>query len=85
MAWQEKYITDYKIYLKLERSLSENSQEAYLSDLDKFFLFLSQKYPGLTPMDCGIEELRFFTQWISELGLSAVSQARIISGLRSFY
>lgn len=85
MNWQDKYIRDYKIFLRLEKSLSKNSQEAYLGDINKFFQFLSISYPGLTPPDCTIDELREFTKWISDLGLSSVSQARIISGLRSFY
>ena len=85
MSWQDKYIRDYMIFLKLEKSLSLNSQEAYISDLNKFFNFLSLQHPGMTPPDCSLEELRGFTAWIAGLGLSSVSQARIISGLRSFY
>ena len=85
MSWQDKYIRDYSIFLRLERSLSKNSQEAYLSDLDKFFKFLALRHPGVTPADCHLEELREFAQWISESGLSAVSQSRVISSLRSFY
>ncbi len=56
-----------------------------MSDLNKFFQFLAARHPGLTPADCSLEELRGFTIWISELGLSAVSQARVVSGIRSFY
>ena len=85
MDWKDKYIRDYGIYLRLEKSLSENSQDAYLSDIRKFYQFLSINFRGMTPADCSIDELREFTQWISELGLSSVSQARIISGLRSFF
>ncbi len=85
MDWQSKYIRDYEIYLRLEKSLSENSQKAYLSDLNKFFEYLSINQPGMTPPDCSIDELRDFTKWISDSGLGAISQARIISGLRSFY
>lgn len=65
--------------------MSKNSEEAYLGDLSKFFQFLEIAHPGLTPIDCGIEELRDFTHWISDLGLSPVSQARVVSGIRGFY
>lgn len=85
MSWKEKYIQDYSIFIRLEKSLSTNSQEAYLSDLDKFFQFLEIKHPGISPADCTIEELREFTVWVTELGLSSVSQARVISGIRSFF
>ncbi len=85
MSWQDKYIRDYSIFIRLEKSLSVNSQDAYLSDLSKFFQFLEMKYPGLTPADCSLEELRKFVQWISESGLSAVSQARVVSSIRGFY
>jgi integrase/recombinase XerD len=85
MTWQDKYIRDYLIFLRLEKALSKNSQDAYLRDIRKLFNYLALKHPGMTPPDCSIEELRGFTEWISTLGLSAVSQARIISGLRSFY
>jgi len=85
MSWKDKYFKDYSIFIRLEKSLSENSQEAYLGDLHKFFLFLESVHPGMTPADCSLEELREFTHWISDLGLSAVSQARVVSGIRSFY
>ena len=85
MSWQDKYIRDYSIFIRLEKSLSANSQEAYLGDLNKFFQFLELRFPGLTPPDCSLEELREFVQWISELGLSAVSQSRVVSSIRGFY
>jgi integrase/recombinase XerD len=84
MDWKDR-IKEYKGYLRLEKGLSTNSVEAYLSDIDKLEQFLE-----LQKMGCGVEELdreqlsRFLT-WISELGLSARSQARILSGIKAFY
>ncbi len=75
----------FKSYLKLERSLSENSVEAYLHDLNMLEQFLHITKQSLSPSEIKVNHLREFLQWINELGLSARSQARIISGLKSFY
>ena len=75
----------FKAYLQLEKSLSENSVQAYLRDINKFtdYLQLSGKMQG--PGETTLEDLQQFLQWIGELGMTAASQARIISGMRSFY
>ncbi len=79
------YKKGYKAYLQLERSLSDNSVEAYLHDIEKFTDFLQHASALKTPADIELKDLQQFIQWISESGLTAASQARIISGLRSFY
>lgn len=75
----------FKSYLKLERSLSENSVEAYLHDLNMLEQFLIISKQALSPSEIKVSHLREFLQWINELGLSARSQARIISGLKGFF
>ncbi|MBL0033844.1 MAG: site-specific tyrosine recombinase XerD [Bacteroidetes bacterium] len=75
----------FKSYLKLERSLSENSVEAYLHDLNMLEQFLVISKQALSPSEIKVNHLREFLQWINELGLSARSQARIISGLKGFF
>lgn len=80
----ESYKKGFKAYLQLERSLADHSVEAYLRDLDKFTQFLLEASPK-TPAEVELADLQRFVKWIAELGLTATSQARIISGLRSFY
>jgi integrase/recombinase XerD len=75
----------FKAYLQLERSLSTNSVEAYLQDLEKFVSFLKMKGVDKAPNKVEREDITAFIVWIAELGMSARSQARILSGLRAFY
>ncbi len=82
--WQI-YKKGFKAYLQLEKSLSENSVEAYMHDVEKFTQFLLFSCPEIVPGDIEILHLEKFLKWISELGMTPSSQSRIISGLRSFY
>lgn len=84
MSW-DVYIQEYENYLKLERSLSENSVDAYVRDIVKLKQFLELKEKDLNPLQVTIVELQDMVEWINEVGMSAFSQARIISGLKSFY
>lgn len=79
------YKKGFKAYLQLEKSLSENSVEAYIHDIDKLTQFLSFSIPEIKPRDVTLQHLEKFLQWISELGMTPSSQSRIISGLRNFY
>jgi integrase/recombinase XerD len=78
-------IKSYKAYLQLEKSLSDNSVEAYLHDVEKLTQFLQQANDKKSPADITLKDLQHFLRWISELGMTPTSQARIISGIRSFY
>ncbi|WP_245620786.1 site-specific tyrosine recombinase XerD [Roseivirga seohaensis] len=84
VAW-EIYIQEYENYLKLERSLSENSVEAYVHDVVKLKQFLEISNLDITAQQVLANHLQDFIAYINELGMSAHSQARIISGLKSFY
>ncbi|MBA2746166.1 MAG: site-specific tyrosine recombinase XerD [Flavisolibacter sp.] len=81
----EPYKKGFKAYLQLERSLSGNSIEAYLADLEKLTTFLLANDLKKSPADLTIKDLQQFVQWIVELGMTQSSQARIISGIRTFY
>lgn len=81
----EQHKKGFKAYLQLEKSLSENSTEAYLRDLDKLTQFLEIKNIKKNPAAVTLQDLQFFIQWIGELEMTATSQARIISGIRAFY
>ncbi len=75
----------FKIYLKLERSLSPNSIEAYEQDLARLSAFLEVHKLNLNPQQIETGHLRSMLQWCAKLGLQARSQARLISGLRAFF
>lgn len=81
----EAYKKGYKAYLQLEKSLSDNSVDAYLHDIDKLTQFLQSTSDLKPPADVVLHDLQQFIRWIAELGMTATSQARIISGVRSFY
>lgn len=79
------YIKGFKAYLKLEKSLSKNSIEAYERDLVKLTQFLDASNLNLQPTEIKLITLREFLRWITELGMSTTSQARILSGIKAFY
>ena len=79
------YINGFKSFLKLEKSLSPNSIEAYIHDVDKLAQYCEIKGHKQFPLGITFQDLKEFIKWINELGLAANSQARIISGLKGFY
>jgi integrase/recombinase XerD len=81
----EPYKKGFKAYLQLEKSLSDNSVEAYLRDVEKFTQFMLQEKKLLAPEQVVLKDLQQFLQWIGGFNLSPTSQARIISGLKAFY
>lgn len=81
----EVYKKGFKAYLQLEKSLSANSVAAYLRDVEKLTDFLQVKENLKTPEEITLKDLQQFVQWAAELGITASSQARIISGVRGFY
>lgn len=81
----ETYIRNFESYLKLERSLSHNSVESYIRDVEKLSQFISWKNKGVEPRQVSAAILREFLEFITESGLTAPSQARILSGLKSFF
>ena len=78
-------IRDFRNYLKLERSLSPNSIEAYERDVEKLAQYVSIHAAGTRPELVDIKLLQGFLRYINELGMSAYSQARILSGIKGFY
>lgn len=81
----EPYKNGFKAYLQLERSLSENSVQAYLADIEKLTAFFVLQGLAKTPATVTLPDLQAFIRWIAELGMTQSSQARIISGIRTFY
>lgn len=81
----EPYKKGFKAYLQLEKSLSENSVDAYIHDIEKFTQFLSLNNFEKSPKEIELADLDKFLKWINELGMTTASQARIISGIKAFY
>lgn len=79
------YIKQFGDYLKLERSLSDNSIQAYVRDVEKLNQFIELNYKGVSPLAITSKHLQGFLEFINELGMSTHSQARILSGLKAFY
>lgn len=76
-------ITKYKQYLKLEKSLSNNTIMAYMTDLEKLFIFLSED--NINILDVTSDNLESFIAGLRDIGIHPRSQARILSGIRSFF
>ena len=81
----DSYKKGYKAWLRLEKSLSDHSVEAYLHDVEKLTTYLQISNQLVAPSELVLKDLQHFVKWIGELGMTATSQARIISGIRSFY
>lgn len=75
----------FKAWLRLEKSLSDHSVSAYLHDIEKLNQFMTIQGWSYSPDQLTMEQLQQFLRWIAELGMTQTSQARILSGLRSFY
>lgn len=83
MDWHS-CIRGFKSYLQLERSLSANTIEAYLNDVDKLYQF-TETLNGLSPDKISTHTLRSFLKWVNELGMLPATQARVLSGLKAFF
>ncbi len=79
----EEMVSKYKMYLRLERSLSANTIAAYLDDLAKLLHFLEEE--GLEVREVTYEDLQQLVAGLHDIGIHPRSQARIISGIKSFY
>ena len=77
------YIRKYQTWLRLEKGLSPNTIEAYLDDLNKLMQFITNE--GLPILQISYSDLQQFVAQLNDLGISPRSQARIISGIKSFY
>ena len=84
MSWKF-HIDQFKSYLQLERSMSPNSVEAYIQDVTKLWQFLEMKKTEKGPLEVVDSDIRDLLEYIQEMGMSAFSQARIVSGVKSFF
>lgn len=82
--WQA-YLNGFKAYLQLERSLSVATIEAYLHDVSLLISFLETEAPGIGVGEVTLQHLQAFVAKVNEWELAANSQARVLSGIKSFY
>ncbi len=81
----ENHIKQFRHYLKLELSLSENSIEAYTRDVEKLAHYSFTNFPEKSPLQLELEHLRKFVNELAQIVISDYTQARIISGIKAFY
>jgi integrase/recombinase XerD len=84
LDWQSA-LRGFKSYLKLERSLSGNTVEAYLRDVDKLSQFFMSRSEEKDLTKVTTKDLKDFLVWVNELGMIAPTQARVLSGLKAFF
>ncbi len=80
-----KYIKDFQNYLVVERSLSKNTVNSYVRDVKLFVRFLESKSYIISPDDVNQAHLQDFLKYLYEIKMSPYSQARILSGVKSFF
>jgi integrase/recombinase XerD len=84
MYWHS-LIKGFKAFLKLEKSLSPNSIEAYERDVEKLVQFFEYKQYQLNIKQVQLVHFKEFIKWLNELGVSDKTQARVLSGIKAFY
>ena len=84
LTWKQA-IKDFETYLRLEKSLSENSISAYSDDVQKLENYFSVKSIAKMPVEVEYSDLRDFLSWFGAGNQNARTQARTISGIRSFF
>ena len=83
MKWQQA-LKDYQLYLKIERGLSQNSIDNYALDVKKLINYLEENSISESPISIKSDVIQRFVYEVAK-NVSAQSQSRIISGLRSFF
>lgn len=81
----ETYFNGFRTFLKLEKSLSENSVGAYLHDLDLFNRYQHSMQMDCSPKDASVQVFQDFLRWMGDEKFSKYSQARVLSGIRAFF
>ena len=79
----ERLLKEYDLYLRMEKGMADNTREAYNADVVKLLDYLAQS--GVALRDVTVDTLRYFIGELHDLGIAERSQARIVSGMRSFF
>lgn len=85
MNMWDAYIKGFKSYLQLERSMSDNTVDAYLHDIAMLRDHIATEFPGLSVERVEMHHLHSLLKWITEMELSVATQARVLSGIKSFF
>jgi integrase/recombinase XerD len=84
MKWEDSK-KGFESFLRLEKGLSTNSIVAYINDINKLAVFVDKELKKLAPDKVKLSHLKKFVEWVNEKGVSPRTQARTISGIKSFY
>jgi integrase/recombinase XerD len=84
LTWQQSF-RSFETYLRLEKSLSENSVEAYLNDVQKLERFIMESGKNISPSSVVYSDLKEFLGWYGETNSNSRTQSRVLSGIRAFY
>lgn len=84
LNWKQS-IRNFETYLRLEKSLSENSVDAYMNDVSKLEKYITGNKTGVTPATVSYSDLKEFLLWYGEDNKNSRTQSRVLSGIRAFY
>jgi len=84
LSWKQSF-RNFETYLRLEKSLSENSVEAYLGDVSKLEKYFTESGSETTPAKVTYSDLKGFILWYGSENNNARTQSRVLSGIRAFY
>jgi integrase/recombinase XerD len=84
LTWKQSF-RNFETYLRLEKSLSDNSVEAYLNDVYKLEKYFSEKVIDISPASVSYSDLKEFLVWYGSNNTNTRTQSRVLSGLRAFF
>jgi integrase/recombinase XerD len=84
LTWKQSF-RNFETYLRLEKSLSDNSVEAYLNDVFKLEKYFTEKGVEISPASVTYPDLKLFLSWYGENNNNARTQSRVLSGIRAFF
>jgi len=84
LTWKQSF-RNFETYLRLEKSLSENSIGAYLNDVSKLENYFSENGTDISPANVSYPDLKEFIQWYGDDNKNSRTQSRVLSGIRAFY
>ena len=84
LTWKQSF-RNFETYLRLEKSLSENSVEAYMGDVSKLEKFFTRKESEVTPAIVSYSDLKEFLAWYGTDNKNTRTQSRVLSGIRAFF
>jgi integrase/recombinase XerD len=84
LTWKQSF-KDFETFLRLEKSLSQNSIEAYLNDIQKLERYFTEKKQDISPVSVTYNDLKSFIIWYGTDNLNTRTQSRLLSGIRAFY